>query len=213
MKKRLHDKKAGIAILLSLIIISVAEVIFRAVALGEAVLSTANLGEQLAVIALAVIILVLAAKGKDRACYICYGAWVSYFILDKFFELPGTISNLLANISNPVITLSIILRILTMICIVVIGVLLVKYMSSGKICNRAFNALCIITILLFVVDILISATGLIFAPSEGAEIILLKKQNMLIILNNIYRLAMIFLFTFFAYDSAKAQLKKTIPTK
>ena len=53
MKNRLHDKKAGIAILVALIIISLAEIIFRAAAIGlEAVLTTANFGEQLAVIAL-----------------------------------------------------------------------------------------------------------------------------------------------------------------
>ena len=34
MKKRLHDKKAGIAILISLIIISLAEIIFRAAAMA-----------------------------------------------------------------------------------------------------------------------------------------------------------------------------------
>ena len=46
MKKRLHDKKAGIVILAALIIISLADIIFRAVAVGEAVLTTSNLGEQ-----------------------------------------------------------------------------------------------------------------------------------------------------------------------
>ena len=53
MKNRLHDKKAGIPILISLIIISVAELIFRAIVVGEMVYTTANLGEQLVVIALA----------------------------------------------------------------------------------------------------------------------------------------------------------------
>ncbi|MEE0975062.1 MAG: hypothetical protein UH853_05050, partial [Muribaculaceae bacterium] len=91
MKKRLHDKKAGIAILISLIIISLAEVIFRAVTMGLDAMSTANFGEQAAVIALAVTILILTAKGKDRACYICYGAWAGYFVLDQLFELPGNI--------------------------------------------------------------------------------------------------------------------------
>ena len=214
MKKRLHNKKAGIAILISLIVISLAEIIFRAVAMGlEAVLTTANFGEQLAVIALAVTILVLTAKGKDRACYICSGAWAGYFILDQIFEFPGMIGTLMSNISNPVATFSIVIRMLTMACIVVIGVLLVEYMSDGTICNRTFNAFCLITILLLAISILTSTTGLIFAPSDGAEIILLKKQNALIIFNNIYRIAMVFLFTFFAYDSAKAQLKKTNLTK
>ena len=208
MKKRLHDTKAGIAILIALIIISLAEVIFRAVAMGEAVLTTANLGEQLAVIALAVTIMILTAKGKDRACYILYGAWAGYFILDQLFELPGMITNLVANTSDPIATLSLALRMLTMVCIVAIGVLLVEYMNDGTIYNRAFNALCLITVLLFAVDILISISGLVFAPTE-----ILKKITTLVLFNNAYRITMIFLFTFFAYDSAKAQLKKTNLTK
>ena len=101
MKKRLHDKKAGIAILLALIIISLVEVIFRAVAMGEAVLTTANLGEQLAVIALAATILILTAKGKDRACYICYGAWIAYFVLDHIFELPGVVFGIINQMAQP----------------------------------------------------------------------------------------------------------------
>ena len=208
MKKRLHDKKAGVAILVALIIISLAEVIFRAVAMGKAVLTTANLGEQLAVIALAVTILILTAKGKDRACYICYGAWAGYFILDQLFELPGTISNLLAG-SDPIMNISTALRALTMVCIVAIGVLLVEYMSDGTIYNRAFNVLCVITLLLLAGDMFISIHGLVFAPID----ILLKKHTALVLFNTFYRIVMIFLFTFFAYDSAKAQLKKTNLTK
>ena len=203
MKKRLHDKKAGIAILISLIIISLAEVIFRAVAMGKAILTTANLGEQLAVIVLAATILILTAKGKDRACYICYGAWAGYFILDQLFELPGTISNLLAG-SDPIMNISTALRILTMVCIVAIGVLLVEYMSDGTIYNRAFNVLCVITLLLLAGDMFISIHGLVFAPID----ILLKKHTALVLFNNFYRIVMIFLFAFFAYDSAKMQLKK-----
>ena len=210
MKKRLHNKKAGIAILVALIIISLAEVIFRATAMGlEAVLTTTNLGEQLAVIALAVTILILTAKGKDRACYICYGAWIAYFVLDQLFEIPGMFANLLANISNPVITLSIVIRLLTMISIVVIGALLVEYMNDGTIYNRAFNALCITTIALLAVSLLWAIYQLAFASIEGAQNIVFKKQNVLVVFNDVYRITMIFLFTFFAYDSAKAQLKKT----
>ena len=204
MKKRLHGKKAGIAILIALIIISLAEVIFRAAVLGmEAILTTANLGEQIAVIVFAAAILIFTAKGKDRVCYICYGAWASYFILDQLFELPGTISNLLANNLDPIATLSLVLRVLTMVCIVIIGVLLVEYMSDGTIYNRAFNTVCLITILLLVGDMIISISGLFNAPTE-----MLKMHTTLVLFNNMYRIAMVFLFTFFAYDSAKAQLKK-----
>lgn len=207
MKNRLHDKKAGIAILISLIIISLAEIIFRAVAMGEAVLTTANLGEQLAVIALAVTILVLTAKGKDRASYICFGAWVAYFILDQLFELPSTIANLLAG-SDPIMNISTALRMLTMVFIVAIGVLLVEYMSDGTICNRAFNALCLITLLLLAGDMIISISGIFNAPTE-----ILKMHTTLVLFNNMYRMTMVFLFAFFAYDSAKAQLKKADLTK
>ena len=213
MKKRLHDKKAGIAILISLIIISLAEIIFRAIAMGESALTISNFGEQLAVIVLAATILVLTAKGKDRACYICYGAWAAYFILDQLFELPGMVGTLMSNISNPVVTLSIVIRMLTMVCIIAIGVLLVEYMSDGTICNRAFNALCITTIALLAVSLLWAIYQLAFSTIGGDQMITFKKQNVLVIFNNVYRIAMVFLFTFFAYDSAKAQLKKTDLTK
>ena len=212
MKNRFHDKKAGVAILLALIVISLAEVIYRSMAMGKVILTTPNMGEQLAVIALAVTILILTAKGKDRACYICYGAWAAYFILDQLFEFPGMIGNLSSNAHLPVI-LAIVLRMITMVCIVAIGVLLVEYMCDGTIYNRAFNTLCVITILCIVVSISLSIYQIIFASSEGVQNIAMKKQTVLVILNNLYRLAMVFLFTFFAYDSAKAQLKKTDFTK
>ena len=213
MKKRLHDKKAGIAILISLIIISLAEIIFRAIAMGESALTTSNFGEQLAVIVLATTILILTAKGKDRACYICYGAWAGYFILDQLFELPGMVGTLMSNISNPVVTLSIVIRMLTMVCVIAIGVLLVEYMSDGTICNRVFNALCITTIALLAVSLLWAIYQLAFSTIGGDQMITFKKQNVLVIFNNVYRIAMVFLFTFFAYDSAKAQFKKTDLTK
>ena len=211
MKKRLHDKKAGIAVLLSLIIISVAEVIFRAVAMGEAVLTTANLGEQLAVIALAVTILVLTAKGKDRACFICYGAWASYFVLDQLFELPGNIIGfvmlLAGNISLPSPAIAIAMHIsvvLSTILTIAIGILLVEYMNDGTIYNKAFNVLCIVTIVLILLNMALTVYDVI----AGASV-----EFLLATFHDVYRLAMIFLFTFFAYDSAKHQLKKSNITK
>ena len=206
MKKRLHDKKAGIAILISLIIISIAEVIFRAVAIGEAVLTTANLGEQLAVVVLAATILILTAKGKDRACYICYGAWISYFALDQLFELPGLLTEMFALYETVDFCahISIALRILSMIFIIFIGVLLIEYMNDGTIFNKAFNILCIASVLSIFISIIITVIHVI----ENGEMYLV-----LDIFNNIYRVVMVFMFTFFAYDSAKNQLKKTDLTK
>jgi hypothetical protein len=208
MKKRLHDKKAGIAILLALIIIMVGEMIFRAVAFDQDfLLSTANLGEQVAVVALAVTILILTAKGKDRAAYICYGAWVGYFVLDQIFELPGFLSTLLATatVTKPIGMVVGILYVVSMIGIIAIGALLVEYMNDGTICNRAFNTLCVITMSAIVLHVI-------------GDVFYITTQNgnfelWLSVLNNIRRCSMIFLFTFFAYDSAKHQLKKTDLTK
>ena len=206
MKKRLHDKKAGIAILISLIIISLAEIVFRAAVMGfEAILTTANFGEQLAVVALAVAILVLTAKGKDRACYICYGAWIASFVMEQIFVLPGDIITAVT-LNNPS-ALAIIIRsaaALTSVGIIAIGVMLVEYMNDGTINNRLFNCICIVTIVMALCTIGVPAY---IAITFGSA------QNWLGVFDGVKTLIMIFLCTFFAYDSAKAQLKKTDFTK
>jgi hypothetical protein len=203
MKNRLHDKKAGIAILVSLIIISVAEVIYRAVVANGIAFSTANFGEQLTVIIFALMILILTAKGKDRVCYILYGALIAYFVMDQAFELPGMVGDLVINFSQTRMAISICLRLVSMLCIIALSALLVEYMNDGSIYNRAFNTLCVITILLHVVSI-----GMSFYSIIKIEPDLYQKQNILVIFNNLYRIAMVFLFAFFAYDSAKKQLNK-----
>ena len=200
MKKRLHDKKAGIAILISLIVISLAELIFRATVIKEAVLTTSNLGEQLAVIALAVTILILTAKGKDRACYLCYGAWIGYFVFEQIFVLPGDIITLVT-LNNPSAP-AIIIRsaaALTSVGIIAIGALLVEYMNDGTIYNRLFNCICIVTIVMILCTIVIPAYG---AITRGSA------ETWLGVFDGVKTLIMIFLCTFFAYDSAKKQLKK-----
>jgi hypothetical protein len=203
MKNRLHDKKAGIFILVSLIIISVAEVIYRAVVANEIVFTTSNFGEQLAVIIFALMILIFTAKGKDRVCYIIYGAWIAYFVMDQAFELPGMVGDLIINFSQTRMAISICLRLVSMLCIIALSALLVEYMNDGSIYNRAFNTLCVITILLHVVSI-----GMSFYSIIKIEPDIYQKQNILVIFNNLYRIAMVFLFAFFAYDSAKKQLNK-----
>ena len=210
MKNRLHDKKAGIAILVSLIIISVAEVIYRAVLANGIAFTTSNFGEQVTVIIFALLILIFTAKGKDRVCYILYGAWIAYFVMDQAFELPGMVGELIMNFSAPGVAISnILLRLLSMLCIIALSTLLVEYMNDGSIYNRAFNILTVITLLLLVVTIVLSICGIILGVvPNGIDLALLQQQVMLIIFNNLYRIAMVFLFTFFAYDSAKKQLSK-----
>ena len=212
MKNRLHDKKAGIFILVSLIIISVAEIIFRAVIANGIAFTTANFGEQLTVIIFALLILIFSAKGKDRVCYIIYGAWIAYFVMDQAFELPGMVGDLVINFTQTRMAISIGLRLVSMLCIIALSALLVEYMNDGSIYNRAFNTLCVITILLHVVTIGMSiysvVTGVTIKTQNGIELDLFQKQNILVIFNNLYRIAMVFLFAFFAYDSAKKQLSK-----
>ena len=218
MKNRLHDKKAGIAILVALIIISLAEVIFRAVTMGLEAATTANFGEQLAVIALAAIILVLTAMGKDRACYICYGAWIGYFVFDQFFELPGDIITFIKNMSVvPVPSLGGVARIVVSICIIGLGVLLLEYMNDSTIFNKLFNTLSVIAVLFVLVSVATSvfsiATDMRYLAIDTVPVEQLKINVILDAFNSLYRGIMILLFTFFAYDSAKAQLKKTDFTK
>jgi hypothetical protein len=161
MKKRLHDKKAGIAILASLIIISLIDLIFRAVVDKEMLFTVVNVGEQVTVIVLSLFIMLMSIRGKDRVCYILYGAWASYFVFDQLFELPGIIADTvnLMSLSGWALTIgniAFISRVLSMITIVAIGILLVEYMNDGTIYNRAFNALSIVTVILIAVNILIS---------------------------------------------------------
>jgi hypothetical protein len=206
MKKRLHDKKAGIALLTTLIVISVLEWVFRIACIGEDLVATPNAGEPIAIAIFSILIMIFTLTGKDRMSHVCFAVWVGYFILDQFFELPGMLANFAANVSNTAVTVSIVIRLLTMLCIVAIGALLLEYMNDGTIYNRAFNVLCIVTILLIAVEIFNGIfTGLVFGP----DVARIKKQAMLVLFNNAYRLTMVFLFTFFAYDSAKIQLKKT----
>ena len=205
MKKRLHDKKAGIVFLAALIIISLADIISRVAILGEAVYTARNLGEQLAVVVLAATILILGAKGKDRICYICYGAWIGYFVLDQLFELPGMIVTLIKAItSNGYGISALIFTIIASLGFIAIGALLVEYMNDGSIYNRAFNTVCTITVLSVLAAMIMNIIGV--STGDPASV-------MLIIFYNLYRLSMVFMSAFFAYDSAKHQLKKTDLTK
>ena len=215
MKKRLHDKKAGIAILISLFIVSLVETIIRALQPGYAFAVT-DLGEAFAIAILSAVILILTLAKKDRLCYVFYGAFIGWFMIEEALSIPGTIKTLADTIVNaeeiaavangsavmPIVAIAI--HVLTSIAIVAIGALVLEYLSDGTICNRAFNAFCIIAVLLLIAALIINVVGLMNA---------LTVEIGLLILNNLHRVIMIFLFTCFAYDSAKAQLKKADFTK
>jgi hypothetical protein len=207
MKKRLHDKKAGIAILLSLLIISVAEVVLRSVILKETMFNLSNAGEPIITAIFSLLLLTFALKGKDRVFYILCGVWLGYFVMNQLYNLPGLIADTVVCYNtgsfNSAICNS--LHVFSAICIVAIGALLVEYMNDGSIYNKAFNIFCAFTIVLL----------LLLALHNGAydALVLGRTEVILASLHNLSRMAMVFLFTFFAYDSAKAQLKKTDLTK
>ena len=218
MIKKLQGEKARIAILITLIITSLVEVLFRAIVMKEAALGIANAGEQVAVVVLAAITLLFMAKKNDKLAYISCGALVAYFVMDQLIELPGMIGNLVANISVSYIAISIAIRLLTMVGIVVIAVLLAEYVNDGSIYNRAFNVSYWITLLLHVVSIAFCVFALINPETyanvpSAAEVVIQKNQNVLIIFNEIYRIVMVVLFVAFAYDSANRQLKRENLTK
>lgn len=218
MIKRLQGQKARIAILITLIVTSLAEVLFRAIVMREAALGIANAGEQVAIVVLAAITLLFMAKKNDKLAYVSCGALVAYFVMDQLIELPGMIGNLAVNISTSYIALSIAIRLLTMVGIVVIAVLLAEYVNDGSIYNRAFNVVFWITILLHVASIAFCLSAYIL-PGSAAEvtnatdIAMRSNQNILIIFNEIYRIVMAVLFVAFAYDSANRQLKRENLTK
>ena len=218
MIKKLQGQKARIAILITLIVTSLVDVLFRAIVMKEAALGVANAGEQVAIIALAAVVLLFMAKKNDKLSYISCGALIAYFVMDQLIELPGIIGNLITNISEPAIIISITIRLLTMVGIVAIAALLAEYVNDGSIYNRAFNVVFWLTILLHVASVAFSVVGLVLTSNlaevpNASELALLHKQIVLIILNEIYRIVMVVLFTSFAYDSAKRQLNRENLTK
>ena len=214
MIKKLQGQKARIAILITLIVTALAEVLFRAIVMKEAALGVANAGEQTAIVVLAAIVLLFMAKKNDKLAYVSCGALVAYFVMDQLIELPGMIGNLAVNISDPTIALSIALRVLTMVGIVAIAVFLAEYVNDGSIYNRAFNVTFWLTVILHVVSIAISVAGFVIIGNiADAPVALLQKQGMLVIFNDVYRIIMVVLFVAFAYDSANRQLKRENLTK
>ena len=203
MKKRLHDKKAGIVILAVLLITSLAYVILRATVYSDIPFAEANHGDALITMFFSVLLLVFAHKGKDRVFYILCGVWLSYFVMEQLFYVPFMISSFdlaASTIGTLRPMLALMCRLLGMVCIMVIGGLLVEYMIDGTIYNKAFNVFCIAAVLTFAASACIDIVA-----SFSAE----KNFVILSALNSLSNIIMIFLFTFFAYDSAKAQLEKT----
>ena len=205
MKKRLSDKKAGIVILIALFIVSMTDVILRATVFSNLAATISNHGEVLITAILSLVFLAFALAGKDRIFYILCGGWLGYFVLNQLFELPGYVSRFVdllsgATVYKPLGTASMILYVVSILAIVGIGVLLVEYLNDGTIYNKAYNVLCFISLF----AILLPAIGdICHILLQGGERFL-----WLSVFNNLQRGAMVFLFVFFAYDTAKLQLKK-----
>lgn len=207
MKKGLHDKKAGIAILAALIIISLAEVVLRGVLFKETMFHLANAGEPFITALFSLMLIILALKGKDRVIYILCGVWLGYFVMNQLYNLPRLIADTVERFNAGSFNTAMcnLIHALSIICIVVIGALLVEYMNDGTIYNKAFNILCAITVVLLLL--------LALHNSVYDAWVLGRTEVIFAALHNLSRITMVFLFTFFAYDSAKHQLKKANLTK
>jgi hypothetical protein len=203
MRKRLHDKKAGIAILISLIIISLAEVVLRSVIWKEAMFDLSNAGEPVITALLSLLLIAFALKGKDRAFYILCGVWLGFFVMNQLYGLPGMVADTVERFAAGSLNTAMcnLIHTISIIGIVLIGILLVEYMNDGSIYNKAFNIFCAVTALLL----------LLLALHNGVYDVLILGRTEVILgsLHNLSRMTMVFLFTFFAYDSAKAQLEQT----
>ena len=117
------------------------------------------------------------------------------------FQVPKVIMDVIPFTSKGLNTSTLvpIFYLVSLLCIIVLGALLVEYMNDGSIYNRAFNGFSIVAILTIIASIIVNV------------IVVINSKNMIVLLSsfhNLYRLAMVFLFTFFAYDSAKKQLSK-----
>ena len=190
MKNRLHDKKAGIFITSILFFISLTETIIRGLQPNYSFVAT-ELGQTFSIAIFSALILFFTLIKKDRVCYICYAAFIGWFILEEAFSLSGTLSTLSSTISNidMYATVSstarlnaiffIILRILITIFITSIGALMIEYMNDGTIYNKAFNVLCCITILLLLISTVTSIHSAIITKKVGP---------ILLVLNNLYQI-------------------------
>ena len=202
MKRKRFGKEAGIAIFIALFIISLASTILRVTVFSDILPTIRNYGQMLIAALLSLLLISFTIKGKDRLVYILCGAFLGYFVLDQLFDLPGAVGRLVAKIQIGEIVDSLLLvpHLISMLGIIVIGVLIIEYMNDGTIYNKAFNSICIVTVLAHVAYACITLYDIIALGSA---------ETVLALLHILYSLTMVFLCTFFAYDSAKLQLEKT----
>ena len=206
LKNRPHGKKAGIAILAVLLITSLVNLILRVTVFAEILPTIRNYGEMLIVALISLLLIIFTLKGKERLNYILCGAFLGYFVLDQLFDLPGAVGRLVAKIQIGEFLDSVLLipHLISMLGIIGIGALIIEYMNDGTICNKAFNATCIVTVLAHIAYAGITLYDIIALGST---------ETVLALLHIVYTLTMVILCVFFAYNSAKAQLKKTNLTK
>lgn len=206
MKKRLQGKSATIAALVALVIISLVEIVSRGVILKKSMGDLSDAGEPIITVFFALMLIIFAQKGKDRLYYLLCGTWLGHFVFTQLFTLPGVIGTFVATAkySSGLDAFSVLIHIIGMCSIIAIGGLLVEYMNDGTIYNKAFNILCAVTLLMFVINIILNIYNIAALNDISA---------LVTIFDNLSQGLRIILFVFFAYDSAKLQLSKTNLTK
>lgn len=127
---------------------------------------------------------------------------MAYFVISQIFSVPESITVTLTHlteVSDVTQTVAIVLGLMSTVCIIVIGGLLVEYMNDGTIYNKAFNVFCTVTMLLLLIFSILSIFDMIRSGSPN---------YIFATIFGLTHMTMVFLLTFFAYDSAKTQLSK-----
>lgn len=202
------NRNVLVGALLVLLGMSIVDVVLRAIYLSDEGIYLSDYGESLVTIVLSSLLIALVLKGKDRVFYILCGGWLAYFVLSQIYGLPGMIQTFVSvqmdGMSSFFGNASILIHIASMICIIAVGALIAEYMTDGTIYNKAFTVLCGIIVLLVLVYTAIGVYGII----DVSELYF-RVSIILATLNQLLRIAMVFLFINFVYDSAKTQLSKT----
>lgn len=201
MKENFNNKNTLVFMLLVLLGLSILNLVLRPVLLGKYALLLPDYGEPFVTIILSLLLLFFAFKGDDRLFYLICGGWLIYFVISQIFSLPGEIISIagVVQLGDVTGTIAVFLSLVGRVCVIVLGGLLIAFMKRGNAHNDAFNLVSLITILVFLSCVILSIYDMY---SLGAP------NYIFATLFGLTNIVMVFLFTYFVYDCAKAQLSK-----
>lgn len=203
MREYYSNKNVLTGIVATLISLSITTIVMRFLILKEDALNAIDYGEPFVTLIISFLLLLLVSKGKDRLFYIVCGGWLAYFVLNIIFSMPFMIMNVIDSFTaglGVTYTVAVVFRLISMICIIVIGALMVEYLNDGTIHNKAFMVSCAVAMSLLLIYVILSIIDLIRSGSPEYVFATLFGTSWM---------TSVLLFVYFAYDTAKTQLSKT----